>query len=71
MRDIILEIGKVVIYVFFLAVLVLEPFGIYITGTIGMLVIAYVIGDNIVESIINIIENIKIKKSHKNNLTTD
>lgn len=71
MRDIILEIGKVVIYVFFLAVLVLEPFGIYITGTIGMLVIAYIIGDDISESIINIIENIKIKKSHKNNLTTD
>lgn len=67
MRDIILEIGKVILYVFFLAVLVLEPFGIYITGTIGMLVIAYVIGDNIIESIIKIID----KKNNKNSLTVD
>ena len=62
MRDIILEIGKVILYVFFLAVLVLEPFGIYITGTIGMLVIAYVIGDNIIESIIKIIDKKNNKK---------
>lgn len=71
MRDIILEIGKIILYVVLLVCLVLEPIGAYITGVI---IVAYVIGLSIKQSIINIIEFIKIKKaknSHKNSLTID
>ena len=62
MRDTILEIVKVIIYVFFLAVLVLEPVGIYITSVVGMLAIAYVFYNNISESIIKIIDKKSFKK---------
>ena len=68
MRDIILEIGKIILYVVLLVCLVLEPIGAYITGVI---IVAYVIGLSIKQSIIEIIEFIKIKKSHKNSLTVD
>lgn len=63
MRDTILEIVKVIIYVFFLGVLVLEPIGIYITSVVGMLAIAYVFYNNIGESIIKIIDKKSSKKA--------